>query len=308
MHEDRVKPEVLLRAHGLSMGFGNQQVLENVSFSLRAGEVLGLIGANGGGKTTTLRLLAGLLSPTAGHLTVLSKELPRHARTVQRQIAYVSQKLSLHRELTVRENLSFQAAVYGVAEPDVAVDSALKQFVLYQHASTRVEDLSGGWERLAQLAAGCMHDPRIFLLDEPTAGLDATTRSLVWAHIGRLAVEGAGVIISTHDLEEATRCDQLLFYAGGKIRANGSPAKILSESNASVFLLKNNDITPILQVLHSKVKHLSLHQEQGALRIVVDNSELASLKAFAQASGSHLSSRPLTLTDASGAFLAEARR
>ncbi len=213
----------LAEVHGLSKRFGARTAVNDASLTTRPGTVVGLIGANGGGKTTTLRLLAGLLRPDAGAGTVLGFDILRAPRDIRRRVGYMSQHFSLYANLTVRENLRFRAEVYGMPSPRAAVDETIAQFDLGAFARKPAGRLSGGWMRRLQLAAALIHSPNLILLDEPTAGLDMLLRGETWRRIFALADAGAALIVSTHDLTEAEGCANVVLFEDGEIRANGSP-------------------------------------------------------------------------------------
>lgn len=209
--------------YGLSKNFGSRIAVRNLSLTIQPGAVVGLIGANGGGKTTTLRLLAGLLRPDAGAGTVLGYDILRAPGEIRRRIGYMSQHFSLYANLTVRENLRFRAEIYGVLFPRAAVEETLAQFDLEAIAEQPAGRLSGGWMRRLQLACALIHAPSLILLDEPTAGLDVLVRGETWRRIFALADSGAAIVVSTHDLAEAEGCTNVILFADGQIHATGSP-------------------------------------------------------------------------------------
>lgn len=208
-------PSDRLVVQGLGKRYGAAWAVRDVSFTLGPGGMLGLVGANGGGKTTTLRMLAGLIRPDAGEGRVLGHDIARPAAALRRSIGYMSQKLSLYPELSVAENLAFRASVLRLADRRVAVARAVERYGLGGVLATRFERLSGGWARRAQFAAVTLGDPALLLLDEPTAGLDVATRRAIWGWLGDFAAAGHIVVVSTHDLVEAERCPAMLHYAAG---------------------------------------------------------------------------------------------
>lgn len=295
----------LVDANNISKNYGHLCAVSPLSFSLWEGEVIGLIGANGGGKTTTLRLIAGLLTPDQGRLKVLGRHLPDHSASFKQQFGYVAQMSSLYGELTVRENLEFRASMYGIKGRSRAIGGVLKTFELKKFEKKTVSELSGGWARLVQLAAGVLHKPKLLLLDEPTAGLDATMRSKVWWHIGQAARAGTGIIVSTHDLFEAMQCTRVMFFAEGNMLAAGAPAEILTQSKCQVYNLKNKDLISIRNKLHKISGCLSCSAENDLIRIVVTEEGVPHLSALAEMTGSVISPSSLTLADASAALLAK---
>jgi ABC-2 type transport system ATP-binding protein len=192
--------ETLVAVEGITQRYGPRIAVEKLSLMLRAGEVFGLVGANGGGKTTTLRILAGILKPDQGRGRVLGFDVMHDAKEIRERVGYMSQRFSLYGDLSVFENLRFRAELYGLKRPRAAAENAIDCFKLREYARSPSAQLSGGWARRLQLAAALIHSPKLVLLDEPTAGLDVTSRQQVWRHIGRLAASRIGVVVSTHDL------------------------------------------------------------------------------------------------------------
>ena len=223
----------LIEVTGLVKAFGGRTVISGVSITVNRGDVVALIGANGGGKTTTLRMLAGLMRPDAGLGQVLGCDIGRMNGINRSRIGYMTQRRALHPELSVRENLDFRRQIYGLDRS--AVDQAILDFGLLAHVKTRFELLSGGWARRVQLAATMLNQPSLILLDEPTAGLDAVTRRDIWAMLLSLATVGHGIVVSTHDLVEAAQCTSLIFYDQGIAHEQSSPAMFMAR-NASPSL------------------------------------------------------------------------
>lgn len=206
--------------------YGGRLVVSDVSFTLAAGEILGLVGANGGGKTTTLRLLAGLTAPSAGEGEALGAPLGRLSPAARRRLGVMTQANSLYPDLSVEANLRFRAEVCGLDDAGARVAAAADRYGLTSRLKDRVSTLSGGWARRAQFAASVLHGPKLLLLDEPTSGLDVVSRRELWAATEALAAAGAAIVISTHDLEEAERLPRLLFYHEGRCHGPLTPAAL----------------------------------------------------------------------------------
>lgn len=222
-------PEPLVDISGLAKAFGGREVVRDVSIRVGAGDLLGLVGANGGGKTTTLRMLAGLVRPDTGSGTVLGAAIGS-GRIDQRQIGYMSQRLALYPELTVVENLRFHVRVHGL--PGGVVGDALAHYRLEAVAKQRFGILSGGWARRVQFVASVLHAPPLLLLDEPTAGLDVVTRTAIWGWMTQFAAAGSAVVISTHDLAEAERLPQIMLYRDGRAGAQTTPAEVIGAAGS----------------------------------------------------------------------------
>ncbi len=214
----------------LAKAFDGRDVVRDVTIRLGAGGLLGLVGANGGGKTTTLRMLAGLVTPDGGCGTVLGAEIGP-GRIDRRRIGYMSQRLALYPELTVLENLSFHAGVHGL--PRSAITEAMAVYGLEDVSSRRFGILSGGWARRVQFAASVIHAPSLLLLDEPTAGLDVVTRALIWGWMTSFAARGHAVVVSTHDLAEAGQLPQIVLYQNGRAGTQTTPAMLIDAAGAT---------------------------------------------------------------------------
>ena len=215
---------------GLTKRYGGRAVVDDVALQVRPGRICGFLGPNGSGKTTTIRMLCGLLRPDAGAGTCLGLDILKQAAAIKRQVGYMTQRFGLYEDLSIRENLSFIARLFGVPGRAAAVDAALQRLGLVERQQQLAGTLSGGWKQRLALAACLIHQPRLLLLDEPTAGVDPKARREFWDHIHRLAAEGITVLVSTHYMDEAARCDELVFIAYGRVLAHGSEADIVAAS------------------------------------------------------------------------------
>ncbi len=214
---------------GLSRHYGERRALDDVTFSLRPGELFGLLGPNGGGKTTLFRVVSTLLPPTSGAARVLGHALPDESAAVREGIGVVFQSPSLDVHLTVRENLVHQGHLYGLSgrELTARIDAGLSRFGLSDRSGDLVRELSGGLQRRVEIAKGLLHRPRLLLLDEPTTGLDPAARRDVWDHLARLRDEdGVACLVTTHLMEEAERCDRVAILDAGKLVALGTPHEL----------------------------------------------------------------------------------
>jgi ABC-2 type transport system ATP-binding protein len=222
----------LVDVHGLGKRYAGRDIVTGVTLTLRAGTIVGLVGANGGGKTTTIRMLAGLLRPDAGGGMVLGEDVCRSNRRSTAKIGYMPQRLGLYPDLTVSENLWFRADMHGIDHHATAIADAIARFGIAPFADRRCEQLSGGWGRRVQFAATVLHRPTLLLLDEPTAGLDVATRRDIWRWLGESAADGHGVVIATHDLVDAAHCSSILFYDQGVADGPMTPAALIARSGA----------------------------------------------------------------------------
>jgi ABC-2 type transport system ATP-binding protein len=290
--------ELLVAVYDISKRYGRTTAVAGVTLTLWSGEICGFIGANGAGKTTILRMLAGILKPDGGGGQVLGFDLQRDAAAIRERVGYMSQRLSLYGELSVFENLRFRAAVYGLRNPHAAVEGAILEFGLVPWARSPAGSLSGGWARRLQLAASLLHSPRLVLLDEPTAGLDAAARQEVWRRVEDLAATGAGVIVCTHDLAEAERCSNAAFFANGQIVATGAPAEITAGSRAVAFLLSGTDVRRLANDVTTVAGVVASYPQGEGLRVVAHPIAEPELRRFAAMHAASLARVGARLEDA----------
>ena len=218
---------------GLCKRYGGRAVVDQVDLQVQRGRICGFLGPNGSGKTTTIRMLCGLLTPDAGSGTCLGLDLRAQAAAIKRQVGYMTQKFGLYDDLSIRENLDFVARLFELRNRRVEVDAALARLGLEARQRQLAGTLSGGWKQRLALAACLLHHPQLLLLDEPTAGVDPKARREFWDQIHQLAAEGITVLVSTHYMDEALRCDQLCYIAYGRVLAQGTAAQIIAAAGAS---------------------------------------------------------------------------
>jgi ABC-2 type transport system ATP-binding protein len=220
--------ENVIQVVGVKKRFGDFYAVRDISFDVRRGEVFGLLGANGAGKSTTFRMLCGLLPPTDGKLTVAGQNLRRAGARVRGRLGYMAQRFSLYVDLTVRENLNFFASAYGLNRHRRVqrIDWALTTFELERYANSASGDLALGYKQRLAMAAALLHEPDILFLDEPTSGVDPLARREFWQRINALAKSGVTVLVTTHFMEEANYCDRLVIMAEGELLAEGTPAEM----------------------------------------------------------------------------------
>jgi ABC-2 type transport system ATP-binding protein len=221
---------IAIEARGLTKRFGRLTAVDSIDLALPAGRIYGLLGPNGSGKTTLIRLLAGLARPTAGEVRVLGLEMP--SRPNLARIGYMTQADGIYTELSVWENVSFFAALFGVHDRD-ALDRILEVVQLDDRRGTPVADLSGGMRRRLSLACALVHRPDVLFLDEPTVGIDPALRVQFWDYFRRLAAGGTTLLVSSHVMDEADRCDELLLILHGRLLARGSSSEVQAMAGAS---------------------------------------------------------------------------
>ncbi len=219
----------------LNKSFGDKHVVKDVSIQVEQGKVTGFLGPNGSGKTTTLRMLCGLLTPDSGSGTCLGLNIITQARQIKRVTGYMTQRFSLYEDLTIAENLRFVAQVYGMDRRRERVDQALERLGLTNRRRQLAGALSGGWKQRLALAAAILHEPKLLLLDEPTAGVDPKARREFWDEIHSLAAEGLTVLVSTHYMDEAERCHDIAYIAYGVLMARGTIDQLVKQSRLITF-------------------------------------------------------------------------
>jgi ABC-2 type transport system ATP-binding protein len=220
---------------GLNKSFGDKHVVNDVSIQVEEGRVTGFLGPNGSGKTTTLRMLCGLLTPDSGEGRVLGYDFRREAREIKLRTGYMTQKFSLYDDLTIEENLMFVARVHGLDRRAARVGQALERLGLENRRRQAAGKLSGGWKQRLALAAAILHEPRLLLLDEPTAGVDPKARRAFWDEIHALAGQGMTVMVSTHYMDEAERCHDIAYIAYGRLIARGTAEAVIAASKLVTF-------------------------------------------------------------------------
>jgi ABC-2 type transport system ATP-binding protein len=225
-----VNPAPAIAVRGLTKRFGARTVVDGVDLTVMPGRICGFLGPNGSGKTTTLRMICGLLIPDAGGGEVLGLDLASQRRAIKHQIGYMTQKFGLFSDLSIAENLEFIARVYRLDQRRERVAATLDQLGLASRADQLAGKLSGGWKQRLALAAAVMHEPKILLLDEPTAGVDPQARREFWDQIHALAAAGMTVLVSTHYMDEAERCHEIAYIAYGVMLARGTIPQVIAES------------------------------------------------------------------------------
>jgi len=222
--------ERVIDVRGLTKSFNGHCAVDGVDLTVTRGRICGFLGPNGSGKTTTIRMICGLLRPDAGSGTCLGFDILTQAAQIKRRVGYMTQRFSLYEDLSIQENLDFIGRIYAVPDRREVVRGALEQLGLEKRRHQLAGELSGGWKQRLALAACLLHSPELLLLDEPTAGVDPKARREFWEHIHSLAAGGMTVLVSTHYMDEAERCHELVFMAYGKVLRTGTPQAMLDES------------------------------------------------------------------------------
>jgi ABC-2 type transport system ATP-binding protein len=227
---------------GLTKRFGDKVAVDHIDIAVPQGQVWGFLGPNGSGKTTTIRMLCGLLKADDGQGTCLGLDFRTQSEAIKRRVGYMTQRFSFWEDLSIRENLDFVARLYGVGNRRAAVDATLERLGLTRRQHQLAGALSGGWKQRMALAACMLHQPRLLLLDEPTAGVDPKARRDFWEQIHALSAEGLTVLVSTHYMDEAERCDRIVYILNGHLVARGSVADVIAQSGLNTFVLEGADV------------------------------------------------------------------
>jgi ABC-2 type transport system ATP-binding protein len=231
-----------ISVRGLTKRFDGRTVVDNVDLEVAPGEIVGFLGPNGSGKTTTIRMICGLLTPDAGSGTVLGFDVVRDSLRIKDQVGYMTQRFSFYEDLSIAENLTFVARLYRLSPVRENVDATLERLGLTTRRAQLAGTLSGGWKQRLALAACIMHRPKLLLLDEPTAGVDPKARREFWDEIHRLAAEGLTVLVSTHYMDEAERCHRIHYIAYGRTVASGTVDEVVRSSGLLTMVLEGSNL------------------------------------------------------------------
>lgn len=272
-------PELVIDVRNLSKSFGSKKVVDDVSLSVRRGEIYGFLGPNGSGKTTCIRLMCGLLTPDSGSGACLGFDIVRESERIKRRVGYMTQRFSFWEDLTIRENLEFVARLFEMKERKAAVDQALENLGLQGRSNQLTGTLSGGWKQRLALAACMLHAPDLLLLDEPTAGVDPTARRDFWEELHRLAAQGISVLVSTHYMDEAERCHKLAYIAYGKLLVKGTAREIVASQRLHTLSVSGDELNALSArlegapgveqtVMFGSALHVSGRDEQALRRAV----------------------------------------
>jgi ABC-2 type transport system ATP-binding protein len=265
-----VSSNLAIDVRGLTKRYDGRAVVDDVTLQVAAGRICGFLGPNGSGKTTTIRMLCGLLTPDAGEGRCLGMDLRRQAAQIRREVGYMTQRFGLYEDLSIRENLDFIARLYELPRRRDAVDRTLERLGLASRQKQLAGSLSGGWKQRLALAACLMHEPKLLLLDEPTAGVDPKARREFWDQIHALAADGITVLVSTHYMDEAERCHELMYIAYGKLLARGTEREIVRDAALTVWAVQaehSEALTPLVAPLKQAPGVLSVAAFGNALHV-----------------------------------------
>ena len=244
--------DIAIDVRGLSKSFDGREVVHDLSMQVKRGTIYGFLGPNGSGKTTTIRMLCGLLTPDSGEGNCLGYDIRRDADKIKRQVGYMTQRFSLYQDLSVRENLEFVARLFGVRDARGAARDMIKRIGLNGREEQLAGDLSGGWKQRLALGACTLPNPQLLLLDEPTAGVDPKARRDFWNEIHALAADGLTVLVSTHYMDEAERCHEIAYIAYGHLLVHGTVEQVIAKSALSTFTVTGDNLHKLQDALTGK--------------------------------------------------------
>ena len=252
--------ELAIRARGLSRNFGDIIAVNNIDLDIPTGQIYGFLGPNGSGKTTTIRTLCGLLTPTSGDISVLGLKIPEEAETLRRKIGYMTQKFSLYDDLTVQENMQFMARIYDLDKHQgkTRIEELLERYALAPMRDRMAAAMSGGQRQRLALAVATLHAPTLLFLDEPTSAVDPENRRDFWEKLFDLSDAGTTILVSTHYMDEAERCHELAILETGCLRKRGTPKALMAELNGRVVEVSGRNLRQV------KERALTLPQVQSA--------------------------------------------
>jgi len=243
------EPDIVIDVRGINKHFGDKHVVKDLALNIARGEIFGFLGPNGSGKTTSIRMLCGLLTPDSGEGTCLGFDILRETKAIKRHVGYMTQRFSFWDDLTIRENLRFIARMYGMDDGARRVEQALAHLGLAARADQLAGTLSGGWKQRLALAACLLHEPQLLLLDEPTAGVDPKARRDFWDELHGFAARGITVLVSTHYMDEAERCHKLGYILDGKLMVSGTAQEIIASQTLVTWEVSGDDLAPLHEAL-----------------------------------------------------------
>ena len=292
--------ENVISVENLTKSFGGRTVVDHLTMSVKKGAIHGFLGPNGSGKTTTIRMLCGLLTPDSGSGTCLGYDITREGERLRRHVGYMTQRFSLYQDLTIRENLDFVARIHGLSNPRRKVSEAIERLGLGGREKQLAGNLSGGWKQRLALGACTLPGPDLLLLDEPTAGVDPKARREFWTEIHALAADGLSVLVSTHYMDEAERCHEIAYMAYGKLVVTGTVDDVVAASRLHSYLITGPDVHQ-LQTALELAEGVDLVAPFGASLHVCGHDEAAlerAVEPYRARAGTKVSRSEATLEDA----------
>ncbi|EIO3936977.1 ABC transporter ATP-binding protein [Vibrio vulnificus] len=264
--------EYAIQAQNVVKKFGDFTAIDNITLNVPKGSIYGFLGPNGCGKSTTIRVLTGLLSPSEGNVDVLGLEIPKESEKLRLKIGYMTQKFSLYDDLTVEENLQFIGQIFGMDEKTLTqrINEQLATYGLDQRRKQRVSGMSGGQKQRLSLAAATMHKPELLFLDEPTSAVDPENRREFWEQLFDLCDQGTTILVTTHYMDEAERCHRLAIMEAGLIRADGAPEELMAQMGVNIVEVKADNLRSLKEQLLPLAEVRSAAQLGIRLRVLID--------------------------------------
>lgn len=280
--------ETIIDVEDLTKSFNGKVAVNGVSLKVKAGEIFGFLGPNGSGKTTFIRMLCGLLIPDSGRGHCLDYDILTQSYAIKCEVGYMPQRFSLYEDLNVIENLDFIARIYAIPHAAQRIQEMLNSFRLQERKYQLVRTLSGGWHQRLALAAALLHEPKLLLLDEPTAGVDPIARREFWDHLHHLAAEGITTLVSTHYMDEAERCSRLAYIMNGNILTQGTAQEIIEQTQLITWQVTGADLDQLMEKLQDQHKDLQVSAFGNSLHICgKDNASLKKVIADNQSEKWH---------------------
>ena len=243
--------QLVIDVNALNKSYGDKHVVRDFSLQVKRGEIYGFLGPNGSGKTTSIRLICGLLKPDSGSGTVMGFDVIKQSHAIKREVGYMTQRFSLWEDLTIRVNLDFVGRMYGMTDRIARVSDALEKLGLVSRQNQLAGSLSGGWKQRLSLAACMLHQPKLLLLDEPTAGVDPKARRDFWDEIHRLAGAGITILVTTHYMDEAERCTRLGYIAYGRLLATGTMQEVIAQQHLATWIVRGPELAALAERLRA---------------------------------------------------------
>ncbi|MDS1862349.1 ABC transporter ATP-binding protein [Vibrio vulnificus] len=264
--------EYAIQAQNVVKKFGDFTAIDNITLNVPKGSIYGFLGPNGCGKSTTIRVLTGLLSPSEGNVDVLGLEIPKESEKLRLKIGYMTQKFSLYDDLTVEENLQFIGQIFGMDKKTLTqrINEQLATYGLDQRRKQRVSGMSGGQKQRLSLAAATMHKPELLFLDEPTSAVDPENRREFWEQLFDLCDQGTTILVTTHYMDEAERCHRLAIMEAGLIRADGAPEELMAQMGVNIVEVKADNLRSLKEQLLPLAEVRSAAQLGIRLRVLID--------------------------------------